>query len=157
MSVGVVRAFKVDVSESAGDMNAEELAKDGGGPAGKGGPLEENPLAVNDGRTPGPIELGPGTGIELAENPENPPRCAFGVKIAGSLIVKTAAGNDGCPNFPPKLGGGGGTPGPGCGGPGNPFPKLGSNGTGKPPEETGKPPVLASGGGPATELIPTEG
>jgi len=150
MSVGVVRAFRVDVSESAGDMNAEELAKDGGGPAGKDGPLEENPLAVNDGRTPGTIEL--------ADTAENPPRCAFGVKIAGSLIVKTAAGNDGCPNFPPKLGGGGGgTPGPGCGGPGNPFPKLGSNGTGKPPEETGKPPVLASGGGPATELIPTEG
>ena len=130
-------------------MNAEELPKEGGGPAGNDGPLEENPLAVNDGLTPGITEL--------ADTAENPPRCAFGVKIAGSLIVKTAAGNEGCPNFPPKPGGEGGTPGPGCGGPGNPFPKLGSNGTGNPPVDTGKPPVLASGGGPSTELIPTEG
>ena len=140
MSVGVVRACKVDVSESAGDKNAEELATDGGGPAGKDGPLEENPLAVNDGLTPGTVEL--------ADTAENPPRFALG---------KTAAGNEGCPNFPPKPEGGGGTPGPGCGGPGNPFPKLGSNGTGKPPVDTGKPPVLASGGGPATELTPTVG
>ena len=132
MSVGVVRAFRVDVSESAGDKNAEELAKDGGGPAGKDGPLEENPLAVNVGLTPGIIAL--------ADAAENPPRFAFGVKIA--------AENAEDPNFPPKLGGGT---------PGNPFPKLGSNGTGKPPVDTGKPPVLASGGGPATELIPTEG
>ena len=55
MSVGVVRAFKVDVSEIAGDKNAAELETDGGGPAGKDGTLEENPLAVNVGRTPGTI------------------------------------------------------------------------------------------------------
>ena len=74
MSVGVVRAFKVDVSEIAGDKNTEELETDGGGPAGKDGPLEENPLAVNVGRTPGTIAL--------ADTAENPPRFAFGVKIA---------------------------------------------------------------------------